>query len=145
MQTLLLLLGPALYATRIYMILGRLILLTGGEQYSLVRRTWLTKIFVTGAVISFAMQSADGGVMSSSASGMKTGGKIIIAGLFVQNLFYGMLFVTAIVFQQRCSLEEAPLPPQYATSVLILIRLVFRVIEYVPGNAGYLLGHRAFL
>lgn len=155
MQTLLLLLGPALYAASIYMILGRLILLTGGERYSLVRRTWLTKIFVAGDVFSFMMQSAGGGIMSSGASGMKTGEKIIIGGLFVQILFFGLFFVTAILFQIRGKAYLATLGSNvpwkkhlfalYATSILILIRSVFRVIEYIQGNAGYLLRHEVFL
>lgn len=155
MQTLLLLLGPALYAATIYMILGRLILLTGGERYSLVRRTWLTKIFVGGDVISFMMQGAGGGIMSSGASGMKTGEKIIIGGLFVQILFFGLFFLTAILFQIRgkeyLSTLGSNVPWKkhlfslYATSILILVRSIFRVIEYIQGNAGYLLRHEVFL
>ncbi len=155
MQTLLLLLGPALFAASIYMILGRLILLTGGERYSLVRRTWLTKIFVGGDVISFLMQGAGGGIMSSGLSGMKTGEKIIIGGLAVQILFFGLFFVTAILFQLRGKEYLATLDRNipwkkhlfalYIVSVLILIRSVFRVIEYVQGNAGYLLRHEVFL
>ena len=155
MQTLLLLLGPALYAATIYMILGRLILLTGGERYSLVRRTWLTKIFVGGDVISFMMQGAGGGIMSSGASGMKTGEKIIIGGLFVQILFFGLFFLTAILFQIRGKEYLKTLGSNitwkkhlfalYATSILIFVRSIFRVIEYIQGNAGYLLRHEVFL
>ncbi|KAH6614960.1 RTA1 like protein-domain-containing protein [Boeremia exigua] len=155
MQTLLLLLGPALYAASIYMILGRLILLTRGERYSLVRRTWLTKIFVGGDIISFFMQGAGGGVMASGASGMKSGEKIIIGGLCVQILFFGLFFITAILFQLRGKEHLATLDssipwkkhlfPLYVTSVLILIRSLFRVIEYIQGNDGYLLRHEVYL
>lgn len=155
MQTLLLLLGPALYAASIYMILGRLILLTDGERYSLVRRKWLTKLFVGGDVLSFMMQSAGGGIMSSGASGMKTGEKIIIGGLFIQILFFGLFFITAILFELRGKEHLARLSSTipwkkqllalYVTSILILVRSVFRVIEYIQGNAGYLLRHEVFL
>jgi hypothetical protein len=155
MQTLLLLLSPALFAASIYMILGRLILLTGGERYALVRRTWLTKIFVGGDVISFLMQGAGGGIMSSSASGMKSGEKIIIGGLFVQILFFGLFFITAILFQIRGKEHLRSLRSNipwkrhlfalYATSILILVRSVFRVVEYIQGNAGFLLRHEIFL
>lgn len=44
-------------AASIYMILGRVILLTDGDSHSLVRRRWITKTFVTGDVISLQMQS----------------------------------------------------------------------------------------
>lgn len=33
----------------------------------------------------------------------------------------------------------------YAASALILVRSIFRVIEYIQGNAGYLLSHEVFL
>jgi hypothetical protein len=40
------------------MLLGRIILVTDGESHSLIRKRWLTKIFVIGDVISFLMQGA---------------------------------------------------------------------------------------
>ena len=33
----------------------------------------------------------------------------------------------------------------YAASALILVRSIFRVIEYIQGNAGYLLSHEVYL
>lgn len=64
-QSLLLLLAPALFAASVYMIFGRLIRLLGGERYSIIRVKWLTKIFVLGDALSFLVQS---------------GGKIVLAG-----------------------------------------------------------------
>lgn len=58
MQTLLLLVAPALFAASIYMILGRLIVFTQGEAMSPIRARWLTKIFVCGDILSFLVQSA---------------------------------------------------------------------------------------
>ena len=58
MQSLLVLLAPALFAASIYMILGRLIVLVDGEAHSPIKVKWLTKIFVTGDVLSFLAQSA---------------------------------------------------------------------------------------
>jgi hypothetical protein len=55
-QSLLLLLAPALFAASVYMILGRIIRLLNAGSLSLVRPNWLTKVFVTGDVISFLMQ-----------------------------------------------------------------------------------------
>jgi hypothetical protein len=40
------------------MCLGRIILITDGEQHSVIRGKWLTKIFVVGDVLSFIMQGA---------------------------------------------------------------------------------------
>lgn len=57
-QSLLILIAPALMAASIYMILGRIILLTGGEKCALIRQRWLTKVFVTGDVVSLWIQSS---------------------------------------------------------------------------------------
>lgn len=54
-QSMFLLLAPAMFAASIYMVLGRVILLVDGEVYALIRRRWLTKIFVTGDVICFLL------------------------------------------------------------------------------------------
>lgn len=58
MQSLLILLAPALFAASIYIILGRIILLVDGERYSLISHKWLTKTFVAGDVFSFMLQAA---------------------------------------------------------------------------------------
>lgn len=55
-QTLLLLVAPALFAATVYMELGRIILLVDGEAHALIKKKWLTKIFVCGDVLSFVMQ-----------------------------------------------------------------------------------------
>lgn len=66
MQSLLILLAPALFAASIYMILHRIIVLTDGEMHSPVKARWLTKLFVTGDVLSFLVQS--GGMLIGAAS-----------------------------------------------------------------------------
>lgn len=37
--------------------LGRIMIVTGGEHLSPIRRSWLTKIFVVGDVTSFLVQA----------------------------------------------------------------------------------------
>jgi hypothetical protein len=58
LQSVLLLVAPALFAASIYMELGRIVLMVDGERSLFIRRTWLTKLFVTGDVLSFLMQSS---------------------------------------------------------------------------------------
>jgi hypothetical protein len=55
-QAILLLVAPALFAATIYMQLGRIIMLLQGESRAPIRKKWLTKIFVTGDVLSFVLQ-----------------------------------------------------------------------------------------
>lgn len=55
-QSVLLLLGPTLFAASIYMILGRLVRLLDADAYSTIPPRWLTKVFVLGDVLSFFAQ-----------------------------------------------------------------------------------------
>jgi hypothetical protein len=57
-QTLCLLLAPALLAASIYMLLGRIILVLQAESHAILKKKWLTKVFVTGDVMSFLLQGA---------------------------------------------------------------------------------------
>jgi hypothetical protein len=57
MQSLLILLAPALFAASIYMVLARIINLVDGEALSVIKVKFVTKVFVLGDVLSFLVQS----------------------------------------------------------------------------------------
>lgn len=162
MQAILILVAPALYAASIYMILGRLIAATRSESISVIPLRWMTKIFVTGDVISFFMQAGGGGIQAAGTLELyDIGEKIIIAGLFVQITIFGFFLVTTVLFHLRKqkSVEghassdsgatgipwRRHLTVLYVASTLIMIRSIFRVIEYLQGNGGYLISHEVFL
>ncbi|OJJ47386.1 hypothetical protein ASPZODRAFT_96396 [Penicilliopsis zonata CBS 506.65] len=158
MQSLFILLAPSLFAASIYMILGRIIRLTQGDSRSLIRSTRLTKIFVTGDILAFLMQCGGGGILSGAktASKLKLGQDVIIVGLVVQILFFGFFVIVSLVFHQR--ITSNPTPASLATSILwqrylyilyfasllIMIRCVYRVIEYIQGTTGFLQSHEYF-
>ncbi|SPN96557.1 related to RTM1 protein [Cephalotrichum gorgonifer] len=158
-QSLLLLLGPALFAASIYMVLGRLIVRLDAQALSPVRVKWLTKIFVTGDVLSFFVQGGGGAMMATAKSRDDTrmGENIILAGLGVQILFFGVFIVVTCVFHRRLIARptETSLSLRtpwkgllwvlYGSSVLIMIRSVFRIIEYGMGSEGELLQKEAYL
>jgi len=56
-QQLFLLLAPVLFAASIYMELARIILLANGEAHAFIRPKRLTMTFVTGDILSFALQA----------------------------------------------------------------------------------------
>ncbi|KAL4925655.1 RTA1 domain-containing protein [Aspergillus undulatus] len=157
-QTLFLLLAPALLAASIYMLLGRIILVLKAESHAFLKKTWLTKVFVTGDVLSFVLQGAGGGIQSSGdVDNYKTGEHIIVAGLFIQVFFFGFFMVIATHFYWN--LQRFPIPRAhsldlpwrkhlyvlYVTSFLIMVRSIFRLAEYLQGNDGYLLHHEIYL
>jgi hypothetical protein len=55
-QAILLLVAPALFAATIYMELGRIISVVDGEGHVIIRKEWMTKLFVAGDVVSFFLQ-----------------------------------------------------------------------------------------
>lgn len=93
---------------------------------------------------------------SGTLDAMDTGTKIIIAGLFVQLLCFGIFMVTSVAFHialhrlpTSASVEDKTWKRQmqalYITSVLIMIRSLFRLVEYLQGHDGYLLKHEVYL
>jgi hypothetical protein len=52
------LIAPALFAATIYMTLGRIIRLTEGQTYAVVKPSRITKTFVWGDIMCFCLQSA---------------------------------------------------------------------------------------
>ncbi|KAI3576652.1 RTA1 like protein-domain-containing protein [Fusarium oxysporum f. sp. albedinis] len=141
LQTLLLLLGPTCYAASIYMILGRYIRQLKGEQFSLIRPSWLTKIFLLGDVISIALQGIGGGklVNADTLDDRTKGEDIIIGGLIVQVLFFGLFIAVTGLFHFRFARQSTAQPfiwqrllvVIYVASALILIRSLFQVYVLV--------------
>lgn len=88
---------------------------------------------------------------------VKIGENVIIVGLFVQLFVFSCFVVVSAVFHWR--MRKAPTSqaqePQirwqtylitlYITSVLILIRSIFRVIEYLEGNDGPLMSSEVYV
>ncbi|KAJ5153742.1 uncharacterized protein N7500_009181 [Penicillium coprophilum] len=158
--TIMILLAPPLYAASIYMTLGRLIVHLDAEKLSVVPVKWLTAIFVTGDVIAFLMQAAGGGIMASGTmSAMTTGEHITIGGLAVQLVFFTVFIVASSIFhyrirnnpteksvsRSRTTSWEIAMVGLYVASILILVRSIFRLIEYAQGNSGYLISHEVFM
>ncbi|WKT51449.1 RTA-like protein [Fusarium oxysporum f. sp. vasinfectum] len=105
----------------------------------------------------FDSKKGGGGGYQSSGSleALNNGAKIIIGGLFVQLFCFGVFIVIAVAFDR--SIRQSPtgrshLVPWkkhmmvlYIGSLLIMVRSVFRAIEYLQGFNGYLLKHEMYL
>lgn len=102
---------------------------------------------------------------NGSTSSMKIGQWVIVVGLCVQLLFFGAFLIASITFHCRISKDptadsdkamsptKSCLPKDwrgllfacYFVSVLILVRSVYRLIEFAQGNSGYVISHEVFL
>lgn len=134
------------------MALGRLIRRIHAENHSLIRVNWLTKVFVSGDVLSFLLQGTGAGMMATGD--LASLGKIVVMiGLVVQLVMFALFIISAVIFQHR--MQKYPthhasdseiawnkhLYNIYAACALIMIRSIFRVVEYGMGQDGYLLTH----
>jgi hypothetical protein len=159
-QSLLIVLAPAFFAATVYMILGRVIAFVNAPQLSIVPHRRLTTIFVLGDVLSFLVQCCGAGLLSTSGN-LNLGSLVIVGGLVIQLIFFGVFFLALIVFDVRCrrqSLSKRIVPYDgntklhwhsvvvalYIASTLISIRCVFRVVEFATGFDGYLQSHEVY-
>lgn len=102
-------------------------------------------------------RGSGGGIQAAGTlDSLNLGEKIIIAGLFAQIVFFGFFIVVAITFQVRFTRHQGALSPRlaiwkkhmytlYVGSLLIMVRSIFRVVEYLMGNNGFLLRHEYFV
>ena len=96
-------------------------------------------------------------MLSQKNSNATLGQDIIVAGLFIQIVGFGIFILVSLLFHKRMHANptlvsmQPDMPWQkhvytlYFASLLIMIRSIVRVIEYVQGNAGYILSHEVFL
>ncbi|KAM0412858.1 hypothetical protein ACHAPD_007906 [Fusarium lateritium] len=153
-QNMFILVAPALFAASIYMILGRIIRGLNADRHSLLKPTKLTRTFVLGDVLSFMVQGGGAGMSAIQNTTMaKWAERLVIIGLVIQIVIFGIFCVVSVVFHRRMSRTptaesigtlipwESTLHMLYAVSFLIMVRSIFRVIEYAQGYTGYALSH----
>jgi hypothetical protein len=157
-QSLFIILPPSLYAATIYMIYGRIAIFVNAPNASLIRPTWVTKIFVVGDVIAFFMQAGGGGMMAQ-ASMTDMGQHIMLIGLFVQLAFFGIFLVVSLIFWKRMRSSPARytiptygkhtwvglLKLLFVAAAVIILRCIYRIIEFGQGHGGYLASHEVFM
>ncbi|KAJ5519329.1 RTA1 protein [Penicillium expansum] len=146
------LLAPALLAASIYIEFSLLVNLTEGEKYSMIRRRLITKIFVTGDVLSFLFQAIGGSILAKQNLSNPTLGKVIIEiSLFFQIIFFGFFLINAINFsiklRKQPPTNRRSMPWQkhmaiFTVGILIFDRCIYRVIE---GHRGNLMTHEIYI
>ncbi|KAK9368155.1 RTA1 like protein-domain-containing protein [Lipomyces kononenkoae] len=152
-QSSFILLAPVFYAASIYMVLGRVVRSVHGERFSIVRPSWMSKLFISCDLLALSVQGIGGG-FTIHADTQELGKYIAIVGLFIQLVGFGFFVAAALVFHMRMRREVAKesdsrpkvpwrqgLKMLYACSGLIIARSCYRIIEYIMGLDGYLLSH----
>lgn len=150
LQTILILVAPALLAATVYMVLSRVIRSVHAEHHSIIRVKWLTRIFVVTDIFSFIVQVGGASLLQNEDIDPDIGKTVILVGLFIQVIAFGLFILAAILFHVRIRREPttASMAPKaqwrgamrmlYVVNGLIMVRSVFRIIEYMMGVDSYL-------
>ena len=166
LQSVLILVAPVLISAAIYMTLRRLFdNVPDGAQYSPVRSTWITKLFILGDLICFCVQGAGGSLASKAdaedASKVNLGTKIILAGLILQLVVIVMFVAIMSTWHWRIrpllagqSQYHSTQQPQktnaktktmlrmlYLVSAMVMSRNTVRAVEMAQGLHGYIMEH----
>ncbi|KAI9167697.1 Protein RTA1 [Paramyrothecium foliicola] len=156
-QSLFTILPPSLYAASIYMIFGRIILFVKSPSASIIAPHKITKIFVIGDLFSFLLQAGGGGVMAVPSMA-DMGQKVSIIGLVIQLIFLALFLAVALIFWKRMRSSPARNTNSSGSrtwqalfalllfvSVIIVLRCVFRLIEFAQGHDGALMSKEIYL
>lgn len=134
------------------MVYSRVVRSTRCTQLSFISPQWCTRVFVAGDLLCLNIQSGGAGLLPKPRL-EKIGNGIIVAGLALQVVIFGGFMACCVLFHWRFKRHlrvsggngrmaevkwESVLGMLYVTSVLICIRNVFRLVEFIGGQDGYL-------
>ncbi|KAF1829543.1 RTA1-domain-containing protein [Decorospora gaudefroyi] len=151
LQAIFLLLPPCLFAGTLYMVYSRIVRAVHGERFSIVSPRWCTRIFVAGDLLCLNIQSTGAGFLPKPKPKLvQIGNAIIITGLVLQVVVFTGFMWCCVLFHRKFRADvaatrrageipwESVLYMLYGTSVVISIRNVFRLVEFITGHGGYL-------
>jgi hypothetical protein len=166
----LIILAPVVVAASIYILFGRIVFYITPQEKRTTRFLWvpprfLTPIFMTFDLLSFVMQGIGAVQVSTgtTSSELNSGKTIVLSGLGVQIVAFGLFSIIGIRFNIKCrhfqqtpettnrvaGNRKTPLNPNWMkllifvniSCCLILVRSIYRVAEFVNGPTGYISTH----
>jgi len=162
-QTVMILVAPAVMAAACYMSFGRVTIWVVPKEFQTVRHLWVpprrvTPVFVGCDILSFFIQVIGGSMVAAANSRDKAnrGKNIVLVGLALQLATFGFFVFASVRLNVllRKQLRDVPLPKERnwqlflnvvnVANLLILVRTLLRFIEYAMGTYNYLTNHEWF-
>ncbi|KAF9775577.1 hypothetical protein IL306_006318 [Fusarium sp. DS 682] len=149
-------LAPVLIAAGNYLLISRLIVAVlppSRHRILKIPGHRLTPIFVACDVVAFLIQGSGSGIASSDnwqGEMERIGVKVLIVGLVFQLVAFSLflcVFRRFHVLAVHMAVDNAPSGWQkvvlavYISSILIMVRCIFRVIEFAGGRDAYAFSH----
>ncbi|KAF2134063.1 RTA1 like protein, partial [Dothidotthia symphoricarpi CBS 119687] len=145
-------------AAMIYMTPRRLIRALDAENHAIMSPRWTTKIYVLIDIASFACQMLGSAMQTSGdEDGVKTGNTVVIGGLAFQLVAFTFFILMTALFHHRLNQQPTATSLRthvkwrrqvwllYTVSMLVVVRCVFRLAEFVEGPEGKAYKTEAYL
>jgi len=147
-STLLLLMAPIALALVNYIVVARLVKAMGKPVPVCgiaLKPSQISKLFLTSDVVCFFVQAAGGGLLSIGTEDMnQVGTAVVLTGLAIQLSFFFAFCWIVYCLRTRDEFELKFIPslrPVFTglviTISLLLVRNVYRVVEFSSGISGY--------
>jgi hypothetical protein len=132
------------------MVLSRVIRSVHAEHHSIIRITWLTRIFILTDILSFMVKSTGASLQTNEDIDSDLGKAVVLIGLSIQVIAFGLFILAAILFHVRIRRRPTTASTYHKSSLkrtmvmlyfvngLIMCRSVFRIVEYSMGIDSYL-------
>lgn len=162
-QSVLILVAPAVMAASCYMAFGRIVLWVVPARFKSFRHLWipvrwLTPFFVGFDVLGFLVQVAGATMLASAEDpdGLDQGRRIVLLGIMVQLVMFAFFAVATLrlwlLLRGKLAGEKLPTETEWriflkiilVTSVAILLRSLYRFLEYVLGSDNALLSNEIY-
>ncbi|KAN0065284.1 hypothetical protein ACQY0O_001119 [Thecaphora frezii] len=132
------------------------------SEYSLMPPRLVGRFFIWSDITTFIVQAGAGGMQAAANDNYtmaQVGDKLFLAGVTLQGisyLFFTMLITVAMYRMRRLGARRGRLLPInhpimvmialfYFSSLCILIRSAYRIVEFAEGYNGYLISHEMYL
>ncbi|KAJ9477885.1 Protein RTA1 [Pseudozyma hubeiensis] len=143
---------------------------TEKSRFSFIPPRIVARVFVWSDVITFLVQCGAGGLQASGGDGNRSmvnvGDKLFLAAVILQGLSYILFtvlltYATCMVVRDGGRAKADSTRPDtilgmnkhvlalvgglYVSSVCIIVRSIYRMIEFSQGYSGYLISHEVYL
>ncbi|KIY71301.1 hypothetical protein CYLTODRAFT_369641 [Cylindrobasidium torrendii FP15055 ss-10] len=151
-QNVIIVCAPAAFFAFNYILYGRLVSSAIGPQYSLIRPSRVATIFVASDILTFIIQGAGAG-MITNPDHFETGKNIFVAGVVLQAASYYLFVVLLVIMHVRVKRAGVTKGTErwwkaiwllYFSSVFIIVRTVYRIIEGQSTRGSSLRSHEAY-
>jgi len=147
-------LAPVGLALADYLLVGRLIRLVG-RQHSIVNPKFVEYGFIVSDFLSIGVQSAGAGLITSgNFKNLSTGSHVLIGGLGINLVSFCFFAVVTFHLHWSISRHKPDFSGRerwikmfyalYLSMILLIIRSIYRIVEFSMGFRGYLAVHETY-